>query len=64
MPNILGHERDCMIYLDNAATSWPKPENVYQTMDKFLRKKYMGLCSMGSAKVTRMMRLFPSRVTR
>ena len=24
----------------------------------------MGLCSMGSAKVTRMMRLFPSRVTR
>ena len=26
-----------MIYLDNAATSWPKPEIVYQTMDEFLR---------------------------
>ncbi len=28
-----------MIYLDNAATSWPKPESVYQTMDQFLRSK-------------------------
>jgi cysteine desulfurase family protein len=28
-----------MIYLDNAATSWPKPEIVYTTMDKFLREK-------------------------
>lgn len=28
-----------MIYLDNAATSWPKPESVYQTMDRFLREK-------------------------
>ncbi|OGO08183.1 MAG: cysteine desulfurase [Chloroflexi bacterium RBG_13_60_13] len=28
-----------MIYLDNAATSWPKPESVYQTMDSFLREK-------------------------
>ena len=28
-----------MIYLDNAATSWPKPESVYQTMDEFLKKK-------------------------
>ncbi len=28
-----------MIYLDNAATSWPKPEIVYQTMDQFLREK-------------------------
>jgi cysteine desulfurase family protein len=28
-----------MIYLDNAATSWPKPETVYKTMDKFLREK-------------------------
>ena len=28
-----------MIYLDNAATSWPKPESVYQTMDEFLRMK-------------------------
>ena len=26
-----------MIYLDNAATSWPKPESVYQAMDEFLR---------------------------
>lgn len=32
--------------------------------DKFLRKKYMGLCSIGSTKVTRIMRLFPIRVTR
>ncbi|MFC1951749.1 aminotransferase class V-fold PLP-dependent enzyme [Chloroflexota bacterium] len=28
-----------MIYLDNAATSWPKPESVYQAMDEFLRYK-------------------------
>ena len=28
-----------MIYLDNAATSWPKPEVVYRTMDEFLRTK-------------------------
>jgi len=28
-----------MIYLDNAATSWPKPEIVYQAMDRFLREK-------------------------
>jgi cysteine desulfurase family protein len=28
-----------MIYLDNAATTWPKPEIVYQTMDRFLREK-------------------------
>ena len=28
-----------MIYLDNAATSWPKPEIVYWTMDEFLRTK-------------------------
>lgn len=26
-----------MIYLDNAATSWPKPESVYEAMDGFLR---------------------------
>jgi len=25
------------IYLDNAATSWPKPEEVYQSMDGFMR---------------------------
>jgi len=28
-----------MIYLDNAATSWPKPESVHKAMDEFLRKK-------------------------
>ena len=28
-----------MIYLDNATTTWPKPESVYQAMDKFLREK-------------------------
>lgn len=28
-----------MIYLDNAATSWPKPESVYKTMDEYLRTK-------------------------
>jgi cysteine desulfurase family protein len=27
-----------MIYLDNAATSWPKPEAVYQAMDCFMRE--------------------------
>ena len=26
-----------MIYLDNAATSWPKPEAVYQAMDNLMR---------------------------
>lgn len=26
-----------MIYLDNAATTWPKPEAVYQAMDRFAR---------------------------
>ena len=26
-----------MIYMDNAATSWPKPEVVYQAMDDFMR---------------------------
>src|SRR5882724_12562651 len=27
-----------MIYLDNAATSFPKPESVYQTLDRFARR--------------------------
>ena len=27
-----------MIYLDNAATSWPKPEAVYQAVDYCLRQ--------------------------
>ena len=26
-----------MIYLDNAATSFPKPESVYQELDRFAR---------------------------
>ena len=26
-----------MIYLDNAATTWPKPESVYTEMDRFFR---------------------------
>ena len=26
-----------MIYLDNAATSFPKPESVYKAMDHFAR---------------------------
>ncbi|GIW80116.1 MAG: cysteine desulfurase [Gemmatales bacterium] len=28
-----------MIYLDNAATSFPKPESVYQTLDRFAREQ-------------------------
>ncbi len=28
-----------MIYLDNAATTFPKPESVYEAMDKFFREK-------------------------
>jgi cysteine desulfurase / selenocysteine lyase len=28
-----------MIYLDNAATTFPKPECVYEAMDKFMREK-------------------------
>ena len=27
-----------MIYLDNAATSWPKPESVFDALDEFARK--------------------------
>jgi len=27
-----------IIYFDNAATSWPKPVNVYRRMDEFIRK--------------------------
>jgi cysteine desulfurase / selenocysteine lyase len=30
---------DQLIYLDNAATVWPKPENVYRFMDEFFRTK-------------------------
>ncbi len=28
---------EVMIYLDNAATSFPKPESVYQALDRFAR---------------------------
>ena len=28
-----------MIYLDNAATTFPKPECVYKAMDEFMREK-------------------------
>ena len=28
-----------MIYLDNAATSFPKPKRVYDRMDQFLREE-------------------------
>jgi cysteine desulfurase family protein len=27
-----------MVYFDNAATSWPKPESVYKAMDHFMRE--------------------------
>src|SRR5262249_21010074 len=30
--------RCSMIYLDNAATSYPKPETVYQALDRFARQ--------------------------
>ena len=30
--------QNARIYLDNAATSWPKPESVYQAVDHFLRE--------------------------
>ena len=30
--------KDTMVYLDNAATSYPKPEEVYSFMDEFYRK--------------------------
>ena len=26
------------VYLDNAATTWPKPEQVYQAVDKTMRE--------------------------
>lgn len=28
-----------MIYLDNAATTWPKPESVYRALDEFARRR-------------------------
>lgn len=35
-----------MVYLDNAATSFPKPETVYQAVDRFARQ---GLANPGRA---------------
>src|SRR5205085_11991042 len=32
-----GLNKQIMIYLDNAATSFPKPESVYQALDRFAR---------------------------
>ena len=40
-----------LIYLDNAATSWPKPEQVYITVDKVLRE-YGGNSGRGSHKMS------------
>lgn len=36
-PTINKKDAAKLIYLDNAATSWPKPEAVYQAMEDFLR---------------------------
>src|SRR5437867_4167162 len=36
--NMWGIEGRVMIYLDNAATSFPKPEAVYQALDRFARR--------------------------
>jgi cysteine desulfurase / selenocysteine lyase len=38
-----------MIYLDNAATSFPKPEGVYQALDRFARSD---LANPGPARLT------------
>ncbi len=41
-----------IIYLDNAATTFPKPEVVYQTMDRFLREECVN-AGRGSYKLAR-----------
>lgn len=41
-----------MHYLDNAATSWPKPEQVYQTMDQSFRSLFSP--KRGTAKASRL----------
>lgn len=38
VPSIYGKEVLCLIYLDNAATSWPKPETVYETVNFAFRE--------------------------
>jgi cysteine desulfurase / selenocysteine lyase len=35
---VMGWKMEDLIYLDNAATAWPKPENVYHYMVDFYRK--------------------------
>ena len=42
-----------MIYLDNAATSFPKPEVVYQALDRF------GLWAGGWMTIARLLRCHP-----
>jgi len=39
-----------MIYFNNAATSWPKPESVYQAVDTFFRNSGMNPGRSGSGK--------------
>ncbi len=41
-----------MHYLDNAATSWPKPESVYRTLDESFRKLFSP--KRGTSKASRM----------
>src|SRR5687768_12511559 len=55
------------IYLDNAATSWPKPECVYEAMDRYAR--HMGAAAGRSAyrhaaEAERLVELARSRVAR
>ncbi len=38
-----------MIYLDNAATSFPKPESVYQALDRFAQILWPILVGPGTA---------------
>ncbi|RAK08495.1 cysteine desulfurase family protein [Halanaerobium saccharolyticum] len=40
-----------MIYFNNAATSWPKPESVYQEVDQFFRNSGMNPGRSGSAEI-------------
>lgn len=48
---IYGKEVFCLIYLDNAATSWPKPETVYETVNIAFRE-YGGNPGRGSHKMS------------
>ncbi|WP_408955409.1 aminotransferase class V-fold PLP-dependent enzyme [Natroniella sp. ANB-PHB2] len=46
-----------MIYLNNAATTWPKPEQVYQEVDNFFRKFGMNPARTGRAGMTEVERM-------